>query len=231
MQISSSSKQPSRPAWTLQWLVCERFILLRMAIDAAMHLSYTSVLNSYLTFCKLHNFDIDPTPETLSLYVTYQSTFISPKSVDFYLSGIANQMESFFLDVQKNHHSALVSHTLKGAKRQHSIPIDCKSPYLWKTSSRPLITMTYYSSPNSSHGLLHLSELCFSDHLAIQDFSKISLCSSVQWLPDTFSFWLPSHLTDPTFKGSHIIIQQMHQSPDPHSAFIKYLQTCKILHL
>ena len=60
---------------------------------------YTSALNLYLTFGKLHNFNIDPTPETLSLYVTYQSTFINPKSVDSYLSGIANQMESFFPDV------------------------------------------------------------------------------------------------------------------------------------
>ena len=130
MQISSLSKQPSRPAWTLQQLVYERSILLGMAIDAATHLFYTSALNSYLTFCKLHNFDINPTPETLSLYVTYQSTFINPKSVDSYLLGIADQMESFFSDVQKNGHSALVSRTLKSAKRWHSVPIHRKTPYL-----------------------------------------------------------------------------------------------------
>ena len=117
MQISPSSKQPARPAWTLQQLVYERSVLLGMVIDTATHLSYTSALNSYLTFCKLHDFDIDPTPETLSLYVTYQSTFINPTSVDSYLSGIANQMETFFPDVRKNRHSALISHTLKGAKR------------------------------------------------------------------------------------------------------------------
>ena len=235
MQISSSSKQPSRPAWTLQQLVYERSILLGMAIDAATHLSYTSALNSYLTFCKLHNFDIDPTPETLSLYVTYQSTFINPKSIDSYLSVIANQMESFFPDVWKNCHSALVSRTLKGAKRPHSIPICRKNPL-----SLEDLKVVHHNLQSSSdhndllsvsqlligfHGLLCLSELCFPDHLATQDFSKISLHSSVQWLPDAFSFWLPYHKTDPTFKGSHIIVQQMCQSPDPHSAFVKYLQT------
>jgi hypothetical protein len=73
-----------------------------MVIDASTHLTYTSALNSYLTFCKLHGFDIKSTPETLSLYVTYQSTFINPKSVDSYLSGIANQMEVFFPDVRHN---------------------------------------------------------------------------------------------------------------------------------
>ena len=185
MQVSSSSKQPSRPAWTLRQLVYERSILLGMAIDAATHLSYTSALNSYLTFCKLHNFDIDPTPETLSLYVTYQSTFINPKSVDSYLSGIANQMESFFPDVRKNRHSALVSRTLKGAKRRHGVLIHRKKPL-----SLEDLKAVHHDLKSSSdhddllfvsqlligfHGLLRLSELCFPDHLAIQDFSKISL--------------------------------------------------------
>ena len=235
MQISSSSKQPTRPAWTLQQLVYERSILLGMAIDAATHLSYTSALNSYLTFCKLHNFDIDPTPETLSLYITYQSTFINPKSVDSYLSGIANQMESFFPDVRKNRHSALVSRTLKGAKRRHGVPIRRKNPL--SLEDLKVVCHDLKSSSDHDdllftsqlligfHGLLRLSELCFPDHLAIQDFSKISLRSSVQWLSHAFSFWLPSHKSDPTFEGSRIIIQEAHQSPDPHSAFVKYLQS------
>ena len=121
MQISSSSKQPTRLAWTLQQLVYERSILLGMAIDTATHLSYTSTLNSYLTFCKLHDFDIDPTPETLSLYVTYQSTFINPKSVDSYLSSIANQMESFFPEVQKkSSQRPRISHTQRGEEMTRS---------------------------------------------------------------------------------------------------------------
>jgi hypothetical protein len=154
MQISSSSKQPSRPAWTLQWLVCERLILLRMAIDAAMHLSYTSVLNSYLTFCKLHNFDIDPTPETLSLYVTYQSTFISPKSVDSYLSGITNQMESFFLDVQKIAIVPLYLTHSKAPKGSTAFPLTAKAPIFerpqvvlwsrWLIIHLPTPHMVYY---------------------------------------------------------------------------------------
>ena len=116
MQISSTSKQPVRPAWTLERLLHERSILLGMAIDTSTRTSYTSALNSYLTFCKLHDFDINPTPETLSLFVTYQSTFINPRSVDSYLSGIANQMEVFFPDVRHNRNSALVSRTSKVPK-------------------------------------------------------------------------------------------------------------------
>ena len=41
------------------------------------------------------------------------------------------------------------------------------------------------------HALLCLSELCFPDHLILQDFSKISLQSSVEWLPNAFTYWLP----------------------------------------
>jgi hypothetical protein len=99
-----------------------------MAIDPSTHLSYSSALNSYLTFCKLHHFDIDPTPETLSLYVTYQSTFINPKSVNSYLLGIANQMEVFFPNVHKNRNSAIVSRTLKSVKKSHGSPIHHKTP-------------------------------------------------------------------------------------------------------
>ena len=104
--------------------------LLGMAIDTSSHISYTSALNSYLTFCKLHNFNINPTPETLNLYFAYQSMFINPKSVDSYLSGIVNQVEASFPNVQEHCNSTLVSCTLKDTKRQHGVPICRKSPLL-----------------------------------------------------------------------------------------------------
>ena len=189
MQISVSSRQPIRPTWTLEQLIHEGSILLRMAIDTSTNLSYTSALNSYLTFCKLHDFDINPTPETLSLYVAYQSTFINPKSADLYLSGITNQMEVFYLDIRHNHNCALVSRTLKGAKRQHGSPIHRKTPLSVEDLK---IVFNDLKSPTDHddllflsqllvgfYVLLHLGELCFPDSLVLHDFSKISLCSSV----------------------------------------------------
>lgn len=122
---------------------------------------------------------------------------------------------------------------LKGAKRWHGIPICHKNPL-----SLADLKVSHHNLKSSSdhndllfisqlligfHSLLHFSKFCFPDHLTIRDFSKISLHSSVQWLPDAFSFWLPSHKTNPMFEGSHIIIEQMFQSPDPHSAFVKIL--------
>ena len=61
IRISETSRQPVRTAWTMQRLNAELTINLGMAIDRATHDSYSSALNSYLTFCSFHNIDIEPT--------------------------------------------------------------------------------------------------------------------------------------------------------------------------
>jgi len=117
MEITPMSLQPHREPWTLERLNYERSILLGMSIDTSTARTYPSALNSYLTFCKLHGLLVEPTPQTLSYYITFQSFFINPKSVDSYLSGIANQLKPFFPDVRKNCTSQLVARTLAGAKQ------------------------------------------------------------------------------------------------------------------
>src|ERR1700674_506385 len=102
IQISATSRQPHRELWTLDCLNYEQSILLRMSIDTSAATTYSSALNSYLTFCKMHGLPVNPTPQTLSYYTTFQSFFIDPKSVDSYLSGICNQLEPFFPDIHKN---------------------------------------------------------------------------------------------------------------------------------
>ena len=184
-------------------------------------------------FCKLHNFDINPAPETLSLYITYQSSFINPKSVDSYLSSIANQMEVFFPDVHRNRNSALVSHTLRDTKRWHGSPIHCKTPLSLEDLKVVYNDLKLSTDHNDLlflsqllvgfHALLCLAELCFPDHLLLRDFSKISLQSSICWLHNTFSFWLPSHKADPTFEGSCLVVQCVSDSPNPHLTFANYL--------
>ena len=93
-----------------------------MSIDQSTSTSYSSALNSYLTFCKLHDLPVEPTPQTLSYYTTFQCFHINPKSVDSYLSGICNQLEPYFPDIRLNRKTALVNRTLASAKRYHSIP-------------------------------------------------------------------------------------------------------------
>src|ERR1700678_4257964 len=88
IQISSSSRQPLQEAWPINHLINEQSISLRYSIDSSTFDSYTSALNSYLTFCNLHQLPIDPTPDTLSFYIVFLSSHINQKSVNSYLSGI-----------------------------------------------------------------------------------------------------------------------------------------------
>jgi hypothetical protein len=182
-----------------------------MAIDDSTAAAYTSATNSYLTFCKLHNMLIDPTPETLSYYITFQSSHINPKSVESYLSGICNNLEPFFPEIRANRASALVKRTLKGALRRHGRPTKRKSPL----SIAQLQSITADLANSSDHddmlflsmintgfpGLLRLGEMAVSDNLHLRNFQKVVLRSSLVWVGVDFEFLLPAHKTDTTFEG------------------------------
>ena len=60
--MTPTSRQPVWLPWTMEHLIYERSILLGMAIDTTTALTYSPAANSYLTFCKLHQLSIDPTP-------------------------------------------------------------------------------------------------------------------------------------------------------------------------
>ncbi|KAJ3886092.1 hypothetical protein GG344DRAFT_33606, partial [Lentinula edodes] len=47
-------------------------------------------------------------------------------------------------------------------------------------------------------GLLRLASLTMHSKPCLRNPSKYSRRSSVEWAEDSFSFWLPSHKTDPT---------------------------------
>ena len=109
-------------------LISGQSIALVLSIDENSNITYTSALNSYLTFCKLHCLPVEPTELTLSLFTVFMSSHIKPDSVDSYLSGISNQLEGFFPDVRKNRNSILVSRTLAGCKRRFGTSVHRKRP-------------------------------------------------------------------------------------------------------
>ena len=231
INLSTTSKQPIREAWTMERLNSKLTINLGMAIDRSTHSTYTSALNSYITFCCLHGFDIEPTQRTLALYVTFQSTYINPKSVDSYLSGISNQLETHFPDVRNTRKSALVSCALQGAKRCFGVPTHHKLPL----TSANLLTVQEHYGHNPTHDdrlflaqlftgtdcLMRLSELTWPDQLALQDYCKVMMRHSVQHLPNALSFWLPGHKSDQFFEGNHLFIHT--SSTATHSLFSSYL--------
>jgi hypothetical protein len=109
VSISPNSRQPPREAWTMERLVNERSITLGYSLDTSSFGAYTSALNSYITFCNLHTLPVDPTPDTLSFFAVFLSTYIKPDLVNSYLSGICRQLEAFYPDVRQNRKSLLVS--------------------------------------------------------------------------------------------------------------------------
>jgi len=174
------SRQPVRKPWTLERLNHERSILLGLSIDSSTALAYSSALNSYLTFCRIHNLPIEPTPDTLSYYITFQSSFISPVSVTSYLSGICNQLEPFFPSVRQNRSTALVVKTLKGARRRHGRPTKQKSPLTRedlqhvydKLSASSMLDDKLFLAMlvTGFFSLLRLGEMVFPDNMGLRDF-------------------------------------------------------------
>jgi hypothetical protein len=114
--------------WTTAKLIHEWAIALGYVIDKSTNLMYTSALNSYINFCTLHAFPLKPTNDTMSFFVIYMSHHIAPKSVDSYLSGIRNQLESAFPNVCKVCASPLVKNMLKGARHLFGKGTKCKHP-------------------------------------------------------------------------------------------------------
>jgi len=231
IHLSATSRQPVREAWTLERLNAELTINLGMAIDRSTHCNYTSALNSYITFCRLHGFDIEPTQRTLALYVTFQSTYINPKSVDTYLSGISNQLETHFPDVRAARKSALVSRALQGAKRRFGVPTHRKLPLTKANLSA--VRSAYGASPPhddllfvtqlfvGTSCLMRLAELTWPDQLALRDYRKVSMRHSVEHLADAVSFWLPGHKSDQFFEGNRLFVHK--SSTDTFHLFNSYL--------
>ena len=233
--ISSTSRQPQRVAWTMERLINERSISLGYSLDTSSFGTYTSALNSYLTFCNLHRLPVDPTPDTLSFYVVFLSTHIKPDSVNSYLSGICRQLEPFFPEVRQNRKSLLVSRTLTGCMRRFGTPVKRKVPLshadllyvLDSMVSRPSHDQLLFGALilTGFNALMRLGELVFPDKKDLRSYRKIALRHSVVIHPDRYSFFLPSHKGDRFFEGNTILVQKLSTPTDPYNPFLRYLKS------
>jgi hypothetical protein len=230
--LPQSSRQPVRLPWTVDRLIHERSILLGMAIDSSTATTYSSATNSYLAFCNMHKLPLNPTPETLSYYITFQSSHISPRSVESYLSGICNNLEPFFPDIRTNRASSLIKRTLAGALRRHGRPTKRKAPLT--TDNLCSIYATLNDSPiyddilflamlnTGFTGLLRLGEMAVNDNRDIRDFRKVVLRNSLVWIGNEYEFLLPAHKADTTFEGNKVHIAKIINAPDPTEIMTRY---------
>ncbi|KAI0084583.1 hypothetical protein BDY19DRAFT_868536, partial [Irpex rosettiformis] len=216
--LSITSFEPPRPtrlAWTHERLVHERAIALGYAIDDSTHSAYTSHIQSYLTFVKLHNLPIEPTTDTLSLYTVYMCHHIKPTSVDCYLSGICNKLEPFFPTIRSTRKSPLVARTLAGCKRKLSAPTSRKRPLGVEDIKKCLAS---FSSPSYDNrlfcalllagflGLHRLGELVRPSKGAAWRKTISHTSASLDQHSRLFQYTLPTSKTDHLFEGSKIIL-------------------------
>jgi hypothetical protein len=214
-------------------LLHERAIALGFSLEASSRASYSSALQSYLSFCKSHGFDIKPTPDTLSFYTVFMSHHINPRSVSTYLSGICSQLEPYFPEVREVRTSKLVTKTLRGCTKMRAIPTKRKRPLGREELVNAIVSHPHPSFDDSLfaailltsfHGLMRLGESVWPDNQSLQDYRKVILRSSVHVASQSFSFTLPGHKADRLFEGNKVIIQKVNTHDDPHSAFTSYIR-------
>ena len=235
MNIVPKPRQPARVAWPMDRLFHERSVAMGNSIALRTASSYSSALESYLNFCRLHALPVEPTPDTLSFYVVYMCHHIKPQSVATYLSGICNQLEPFFPDVRSIRRHLLVTKTLAGCHRLHSSPIVRKKPL---THAHLIHTLAYHAHQPSHddilfvcqlltgfHALMRLGELVWPDSDKLQDHRKLSLRNSVTITHDFFQFTLPGSKTDRFFAGHQVYLRRLDSNVDPHQVFSTYLSS------
>jgi hypothetical protein len=230
------SRQPPRAAWPRDRLLRERAIALGLAIDTSTLQSYSSALNSYLTFVRLHNLPVEPTPDTLSFFVVFMSHHIEPRSVSSYLSGICQQLEPYFENVRRARHSPLVEKTMKGCLRLYSSPTIRKRALTLSDLKLVLFALSHSTLHDDLlfkamlltgfFALMRLGELSFPNTKKLRNWRKVTKRSTVVISPDQYEFLLPGHKADQFFEGNRVIVKQKQYSDiDPLICFLEYLSS------
>ena len=236
IHIPQKSRQPAREAWSRDKLLRERAIALGHAIDTSTLNSYSSALNSYLSFVRLHDLPVEPTPETLSFYAVFMSHHIEPRSVTSYLSGICQQLEPYFPDVRTSRHTPLVERTMKGCLRLKSSATKRKRALTFGdlylvlnhlTTSLVHDDLLFQTMLITGFfALMRLGELTFSNDVSLRNWKKISKRSTVVLSNDQYEFDLPSHKADRFFEGNRIIVKRRQYCDiNPVQLFSKYLSS------
>ena len=234
------TRQPVREVWSRERLVHERAVALGNVIDKSTLSNYSSALNSYLNFVKLHDLPVDPTPETLSFFTVYMSHHINPRSVNTYLSGISQQLETLFPTVKEARNSTLVRRTLQGCMRMRGTATTRKRA-LTTDDLRLVITHYQNSTLHDDHlfvamivtgffGLLRLGELTFPDDPSLQNWKKVTRRNTVHMRDNVYEFTLPGHKADRFFEGNKIIIPAHRFGLHPLQIFLTYINSRDTLH-
>ncbi|KAF5366590.1 hypothetical protein D9758_008950 [Tetrapyrgos nigripes] len=238
-QGSRSCHRKERETWTHDRLLHQRALALGHAINPSSKLSYSSATESYIQFCQNHQFPINPTPDTLSLYVAYMCYYIKPPSVSTYLSGICNELKPFYHNIHQTRSHFLVRHTLKGCRKLHQHETWQKHALEQEELSEVYSDLCQSKSHDdwlflailsiSFLAIMHLGELVWPDSTAHHKLQKVTMRSTLSITDNVLEFSLPTHKADKHFDGNKIRIESTGTDDDPIEIVCKYLESCNHL--
>lgn len=179
---------------------------------------------AYLEFCHEENISTNPTEETFCRFISVScrrpsrktGTNLSPRSIEAYLSGIANSLIEKFPNIRSITNSHKVRSVLKGCKRQFLKPIARKDPL-----SLDDIVMVHSGSDKSHddqlfmtmitigfHALHRLGEITQPDSAKLRDKRKIISRETVRFsdCKRYAQYTLPHNKTDQFFLGVQVLL-------------------------
>lgn len=175
---------------------------------------------------------LDPTPDTLSFYITYMSTYIKPSSVVSYLSGILKKLEPYFPHIRTARRHQLVQRTLQGALRLANTPVNQKRP-ITLTDLREVLRSTTSTVHDDAlfaalvftgfFGLLRPSELCLPDSPKRRDIRKLMIRHQVEFHEDSVSIPLNAHKADQHMAGNKVLLLRRDDDLNPLPVLQRYL--------
>jgi hypothetical protein len=74
-------------------------------------------------------------------------------------------------------------------------------------------------------GLLRLGKMTWLDTISLRDYKKVTMCFSLNWVLNTYSFWLPTHKADTTFEGNQIVVKKITGAPNPYPIMQCYIES------
>ncbi|KNZ73288.1 hypothetical protein J132_08059 [Termitomyces sp. J132] len=94
------------------------------AIKKSTANGYATGVHDYVKFCINHNLSFDPTPQTLSCYIAYNSKYIG--SGLKYLTGLYHFIQDFYPDFDNNQAHPLAQAMIRGLKKVCANPVHQK---------------------------------------------------------------------------------------------------------
>jgi hypothetical protein len=203
----------ARPLMDLSLLDKRTEYLQVHSIETSTAKNYRTGARDYIQFCIKHSLPLNPTPQTLSRYISYTSQFIAsgPK----YLSGARHFLRDLYPDFDDNRSSPLVQATIAGSKKLRADPVRRKLPL------RPCHLLAFLERAHSTrdyddflfavilscsfYACHRIGELVIKNDRDLFDSHKIIKRSSFHISDTRAGYVLPYSKTDRFYRGTHIL--------------------------